>query len=67
MSSWGPLIFGHADKDNVKAINKYSKDGSSYGAPTLHETEMAKKIIEMFLLLKRFEWLIQGRKQQCVQ
>ena len=47
VSSWGPLIFGHADKDTVKAINKYSKDGTSYGAPTLHETEMAKKIIEM--------------------
>ena len=47
MSSWGPLIFGHADKDTIKAINKYSKDGTSYGAPTLHETEMAKKIIEM--------------------
>ena len=38
VSSWGPLIFGHADKDTVKAINKYSKDGTSYGAPTLHET-----------------------------
>ena len=48
VSSWGPLIFGHADKDTVKAINKYSKDGTSYGAPTLHETEMAKKIIECF-------------------
>ena len=47
VSSWGPLIFGHADKDTVKAINQYSKDGTSYGAPTLHETEMAKKIIEM--------------------
>ena len=50
VSSWGPLIFGHADKDTIKAINKYSKRGTSYGAPTLHETEMAKQITKLSLI-----------------
>ena len=41
VSSWGPLIFGHADKETLKAIVNSSKLGTSYGAPTLLETEMA--------------------------
>ena len=33
VSSWGPLIFGHADKDTVKAINKYYKFSSAVFSP----------------------------------
>ena len=47
VSSWGPLIFGHSDRETISSINKSSEKGTSYGAPTLIETEMAKKIIEM--------------------
>ena len=47
VSSWGPLIFGHSDKETISSINSSSEKGTSYGAPTLIETEMAKKIIEM--------------------
>ena len=60
VSSWGPLIFGHADKDTVKAINKYSKRGTSYGAPTLHETEMAKKIIKMVPSIEKVRMVNSG-------
>lgn len=47
ISSWGPLIFGHSDKETISSINLSSKKGTSYGAPTLIETEMAEKIIEI--------------------
>ena len=47
VSSWGPLIFGHSDRETISSINISSEKGTSYGAPTLIETEMAKKIIEM--------------------
>lgn len=47
VSSWGPLIFGHSDHQTLEAINSTAQKGTSYGAPTLVETEMAKKIIEM--------------------
>ena len=60
VSSWGPLIFGHADKDTVKSINKYSKKGTSYGAPTLHESEMAKKIIDMVPSIEKVRMVNSG-------
>ena len=47
VSSWGPLIFGHSDRGTISSINSSCERGTSYGAPTLIETEMAKKIIEM--------------------
>ena len=47
VSSWGPLIFGHSDNETVSAINFCSEKGTTYGAPTLIETEVAEKIVEM--------------------
>ena len=47
VSSWGPLIFGHSDSETISAINLCSEQGTTYGAPTLIETEIAKIIIDM--------------------
>ena len=47
VSSWGPLIFGHSDNETVSAINFCSEKGTTYGAPTLIETEIAEKIVQM--------------------
>jgi glutamate-1-semialdehyde 2,1-aminomutase len=44
--SWGPLIHGHADDKVVEAIKKIAELGTSFGAPTLIETELAKLVIE---------------------
>ncbi|MFE5320166.1 glutamate-1-semialdehyde 2,1-aminomutase [Paenibacillus sp. NPDC056579] len=46
IGSWGPLIVGHSHPDVVEAIKKTAESGSSYGAPTLLETKMAKLVIE---------------------
>jgi len=43
--SWGPMILGHAPEPVLQAILEAAKKGSSFGAPTLAETELAKKVI----------------------
>lgn len=42
--SWGPLIMGHAHPEVVKALQETAVKGTSFGAPTLLETEMAKAV-----------------------
>src|SRR3954451_24760831 len=37
--SWGPLILGHAHPDVLKAVKTAAEHGTSFGAPTLGETE----------------------------
>ncbi len=44
VGSWGPMILGHAHPAVVKAIRNAVKKGASFGAPTLAETALAKKI-----------------------
>ncbi|MGQ3481208.1 glutamate-1-semialdehyde 2,1-aminomutase [Paenibacillus sp. TY11] len=44
--SWGPLIMGHAHPEVVKALQTAVVKGTSFGAPTLAETEMAKLVCE---------------------
>jgi len=47
ISSWGPLILGHAYQPIVEVIQRTAELGTSYGAPTLLETEMAELIVSM--------------------
>ncbi|MDQ1144848.1 glutamate-1-semialdehyde 2,1-aminomutase [Bacillus sp. SORGH_AS 510] len=44
--SWGPLILGHTNDRVVEAMKKVVELGTSYGAPTLMENELAKLVIE---------------------
>jgi len=48
VSSWGPMILGHSHPEIVAAIQAAAERGTSYGAPTELETEMAKMIVEAF-------------------
>jgi len=48
IQSWGPLIFGHCDKDIEEAIIEAVKKGVSFGAPTKVEVELAKEVLELF-------------------
>ncbi len=45
VGSWGPLIAGHAHPQIVKALEESLKRGTSFGAPTAREIELAKMII----------------------
>jgi glutamate-1-semialdehyde 2,1-aminomutase len=44
VGSWGPMILGHADPDVIAAVTRRAADGLSFGAPTLIETELARRI-----------------------
>src|SRR5918997_2958294 len=44
--SWGPMILGHANPAVVAAITEQAARGTSYGAPTELETELARLVCE---------------------
>ena len=46
IGSWGPMILGHSHPDIVNAIKKQAELGTSYGAPTSLESDVASLIIE---------------------
>lgn len=48
VASWGPMILGHAHPEVVIAIQRAAERGTSYGAPTELEVEMAQCIVDAF-------------------
>src|SRR6266487_1149980 len=42
--SWGPLIHGHAHPEVVRAIERAAEVGTSFGAPTAAEVELAEEV-----------------------
>ncbi len=46
VGSWGPLVLGHADPGVLRAVGKAAARGTSFGAPTLLEIELAEAIRE---------------------
>jgi glutamate-1-semialdehyde 2,1-aminomutase len=44
--SWGPLIFGHADPETLRAVADAAGRGTSFGAPTEAEVELAAEIVD---------------------
>ncbi|MEJ7875861.1 MAG: glutamate-1-semialdehyde 2,1-aminomutase [Solirubrobacterales bacterium] len=46
--SWGPLILGHAHPDVVAAVTEAAGRGTSYGAPTEGEVDLAAEVCDRF-------------------
>jgi glutamate-1-semialdehyde 2,1-aminomutase len=46
VQSWGPLLIGHADAETVEAIIDAARDGTSFGASTAREVELAAEIAD---------------------
>jgi glutamate-1-semialdehyde 2,1-aminomutase len=44
--SWGPLVFGHADPETLEAIATAAERGTTFGAPTEAEVELAAEIVD---------------------
>jgi glutamate-1-semialdehyde 2,1-aminomutase len=44
--SWGPLVFGHADPEVVEAVQEAAADGTTFGAPTQREVELAEELVD---------------------
>ncbi len=60
VQSWGPLIFGHADKKSLDAVFSQAKKGLSFGAPTLLETDLAREIVELFESVDKIRFVNSG-------
>ncbi len=46
VASWGPLILGHAHPEVVEFVSQVAARGTSFGAPTELEVELAKRVVE---------------------
>lgn len=46
VGSWGPMILGHADDEVIEALREALSTGTSYGAPTELEIQMAEEVID---------------------
>ena len=46
VQSWGPLIFGHADPETLDAVRLAADRGTTFGAPTEAEVELAAEIVD---------------------
>ena len=60
IGSWGPMILGHANKTVLNSIAKAIKNSTSFGAPTLLETTMAKKIKKNFPSIEKMRMTSSG-------
>ncbi|MFC1738147.1 glutamate-1-semialdehyde 2,1-aminomutase [Planctomycetota bacterium] len=60
VGSWGPMILGHAHPEVVKAVEEAAKKGASFGAPTIAESVLAKKIISTFDSIEKVRLVSSG-------
>lgn len=58
--SWGPLILGHANDHVVTAVTETVKNGSSFGAPTALENELAELILTHNKYLEKIRFVSSG-------
>jgi len=60
VGSWGPMILGHTHPAVVAAIEQAARKGTSFGAPTLAETELAVRIVRAFDSIEKLRLLSSG-------
>ncbi len=58
--SWGPLILGHAHPKVVSALKKAAEKGTSYGAPTPLEIELANLVIKAYPSMEKVRMVNSG-------
>ncbi|MEX1265163.1 MAG: glutamate-1-semialdehyde 2,1-aminomutase [Actinomycetota bacterium] len=60
VQSWGALLFGHARTEIVEAARAAAARGTSFGAPTLGEVELAERIVEAVPSVERVRLVNSG-------
>lgn len=60
VGSWGPMIAGHAHPRVVKALQEAAARGTSYGAPTLLESEIARLIKSIYPSIEKLRMVNSG-------
>ena len=58
--SWGPMILGHAHPEVIAAIKAAADKGTSFGAPTQAENEMARMVVEAFPSMEMVRFVSSG-------
>lgn len=58
--SWGPLILGHANDDVLNAVSKTMQNGTSFGAPTKLENELANLILNNNKFIQKLRFVSSG-------
>ena len=58
--SWGPLLFGHADAETVEAVRDAARLGTSFGAPTEAEVELAAELVDAVPSLEKVRLVSSG-------
>jgi glutamate-1-semialdehyde 2,1-aminomutase len=53
VGSWGPMVAGHAHPEVIRAVQETAANGLSFGAPTVLETSLARKICEAMPSIER--------------
>jgi glutamate-1-semialdehyde 2,1-aminomutase len=60
VGSWGPLILGHAHPEVVDAVQQANRDGTSFGACTPIEAELAEAVIAAFPSMEKVRFVSSG-------
>jgi glutamate-1-semialdehyde 2,1-aminomutase len=60
VGSWGPLILGHSDPKVIEAIIQAARNGTSFGASTPTEADLAELVIEAFPAIEKVRFVSSG-------
>ena len=60
VGSWGPMILGHADPRVLEAIAAAAARGTSYGAPTALEVELAERVVRLVPSIGKLRFVSSG-------
>lgn len=60
VGSWGPMILGHAHPEVIAAVQQAAAKGTSFGAPTAIEIEMAEKVCNIMPNLEQVRFVSSG-------
>jgi len=60
VGSWGPLILGHADPEVIEAVIQAARNGTSFGASTPSEADLADLVIEAFPAIEKVRFVSSG-------
>src|SRR5580692_4699755 len=60
VASWGPMILGHAHPAVIEAVRKAAELGTSYGAPTEAEIELAEEVVSAYPSIERVRMVSSG-------
>lgn len=60
IGSWGPMILGHANQEVLDALRKVLDRGTSYGAPTEVEVDLAELILSLMPSMEKIRMVSSG-------